>query len=342
MSKINFHTVLLLAAFWLIYINFSCKKDSDKEQIIHAIPPLTDLIPYEKLSHGKLVFQRVGTEDNAYSGIYVIDIDLQRSWGIGGKDFDGPAISPDGQKIAYATTALTETAYDVYILNTDGTNAQCIESINGQENNPRWTPDGKKILYHAFHFDSDVEGLYRQSPVPNPADRELVVDFRRLVPPFDFYNQLGAFSVSQNGAIAITYRGIYILDSNGSEFTKIISETENHPLYSAAWSPSGDKLALLAMIIDQGDIQSLDVILLNQDGTNPDTLTTMTASGNTTWWGSNSYSLCWSPDGLQIAFTRPDGQDLGSHIYIIRIDGTGLTQVTSAPGVADRSLSWSN
>jgi len=326
---------------WSLWINISCKKQHDEEPIIPTIPPLTDLIPYDKLYQGKLAFQRVGPVDNAYSGIYVVDIAQQRSWGIGGQDFDGPAISPDGQTIAYATTALTETAYDVYIMNVDGTNPQCIAAINGQENNPRWAPNGTQILFHAFHFDSDVDGLYRQSPVPNPADLKLVIDFRKLDPSFDFYNQSGSLSVSPNGTIAISYRGVYTLDSSGAEFTKIISEPDNYSLHSAAWSPDGNRLAVLAMNTNQFNILSISVVLYTPDGANADTLVTLSASGNNTWLGSNSYSLCWSPDGSKIAFTRPDGLDVGSHIYTIKIDKTDLTQVTFASGITDRSLSWS-
>ena len=44
--------------------------------------------------------------------------------------------------------------------------------------------------------------------------------------------------------------------------------------------------------------------------------------------------------GSQIAFTRPDGKDVGTHVYLIRKDRTGLTQVTFADGVTDRGLSW--
>lgn len=342
MFKTTYHRALTLALIWSLWINISCKEKSDEESMVHPIPSLIDLIPYEKLGQGKLVFQRVGPIDNAYSGIYVIDANQQLAWGISGGDMNGPAVSPDGTKIAYSTTALTETAYDIYVMNIDGTNIQCVSDINGQENNPCWTHDGTQILFYAFHFDKDVNGLYLQSPLPNPPDRKLVIDFRKLNPPYDFWTWYGSISVSLNKKIAISYRGIYTLDMDGSNFTRIISESDNNPLYSATFSPDGSKLALLAMKTNQFNIQSIDIITFNPDGTNPDTLVSMTASGNNIWSGANSYSLCWSPDGSKIAFTRPDGPEVGSHIYIISTDKTDLTQVTFKAGVTDRSLSWSN
>lgn len=332
--------VLSFALILSLWINISCKEKSGQDPTIPKIPPLTDMIPYGKLGQGKLVFQRVGPPDNAYNGIYVVDANQQRAWGISEGDLNGPAVSPDGQKIAYSTTALTETAYDIYVMNIDGTNRKRISDINGQENNPCWTQDGSLVLFHAFRFDSDVDGLYTQSPVPNPPDRTLVIDFRKLNPSYDFWTQYGNISISSNNKIIISYKGIYTLDSDGSNLTRIIAGEENYPLYSAAFSPDGSKLALLAMKTDQYNIQSISVLVFSPDGTNPDTLVSMNASGNNTWMGCNSYSLCWSPDGSKIAFTRPDGPEVGSHIYIINTDKTDLTQVTFSAGVTDRSLSW--
>jgi Tol biopolymer transport system component len=88
------------------------------------------------------------------------------------------------------------------------------------------------------------------------------------------------------------------------------------------------------------------VVLFDPNGTNADTVVSLSATGNGAWVGQdNEFSLCWSPDGTQIAFTRPDGpQDggVGSHIYVIKTDHTSLRQVTFSPGVTDMSLSWSN
>ena len=217
-----------------------------------------------------------------------------------------------------------------------------VSDINGQEKNPRWTSDGTEILFVAFRFDSDIFGLYRQSPVPEPSDRLLVIDFNGLDPPGEFNDFEDTYSVSPKGKIAISSNGIYTFNSDGSNYVRIIPQSDYHPLYSPSWSPDGNKLALLAMNTDPAGILSVGVILYNPDGTHPDTLVTMAASGNTTWLGSNSYSLCWSPDGSQVAFTRPDGPDVGSHIYVIRTDKTELTQVTFSAGVTDRSLSWGN
>ena len=336
----SFSTYLIVMVSLMTFIS-SCKQPDDNEPVIPTFPPLTDAIPYEKLGQGKLVFQRVGPMDNAYSGIYVVDITQQKAWGISNGDLDGPAVSPDGQKIVYTSYASEETAYDVYVMGIEGAYRERVSNIRGQEHIPCWTPGGNKILFLAIHFDSFMTGIYRQSPVQDPPDRELVIDFNTLDPVYDPSPQDGSISVSPGGNIAVSsYYGIFTFDPDGSNRAYIIESTLDLHHYSAAWSPDGNQLAVLEIQWDQNAIQSLAVVLHAPDGIDPDTLVSMPASGNQMWLGDRSYSLCWSPDGFQIAFTRPDGQDVGSHIYTIKNDGTGLTQVTSASGITDRSLSW--
>ncbi len=340
MTKPRLDWVLLSMSILLLSLS-SCKKEPVDEPLIPTFPPLTDVIPYEKMGQGKLVFQRVGPMDNAYSGIYVVDISQQKAWGISDGDLDGPAVSPDGEKIVYTTYTSDETAYDVYITGIDGAYSERVSNIRGQEHLPCWSPGGNKILFLAVHFDSYVTGIYRQSPVQDPLDRELVINFHDLDPMYDPSPQDGSLSVSPGGKIALSsYYGIFTFDPDGSNRTYIIESTLDYHHYSAAWSPDGNRLAVLELQWGQGAIESLAVVTYAPDGTDPDTLVSMPASGNQMWLGDRSYCLCWSPDGSRIAFTRPDGPDVGSHIYIVKTDRTGLTQITSAAGITDRSLSW--
>jgi Tol biopolymer transport system component len=152
----------------------------------------------------------------------------------------------------------------------------------------------------------------------------------------------GPVSVSSTGKLLCSGGEIHSINGDGTGLNRVVPRRDdNEQLYSAAWSPDGQTFAVLSMRRDTTKILSVAVLLFPAAGGTADTVVSLAASGKTEWSGDNSYSLCWSPDGLQIAFTRPDRQDIGSHIYVIKKDHSGLTQVTFAPGVTDRSLSWS-
>ena len=85
---------------------------------------------------------------------------------------------------------------------------------------------------------------------------------------------------------------------------------------------------------------------MNADATNLTTLASVSlppsamvqAGGG--WSGPNNMSVCWMPDGSRLVFVIPESTLVG-HIWVVRADGTGLAQLTSAPGVYDRSVSCS-
>lgn len=335
---------LLLMMLCVIFGNQGCKNDTAVEAESSRLPALTDSIPYAGLGRGRLAFERIGPFNNNYSGVYVLDIDQQRAWGAGSGVLFGPAISPDGLQIAYTTYTSPQTAYDVCIMNVDGTNRQRISDVVGQERSPSWAFDGKRIFFHVdlFNLVNPIAPLYSQSPVPQSTDRVLVFDFGKINPPA-VYPPQGPVSAGPTGRLLVSAVGIRSMNGDGTDAKLLIpAPPEGKTLYSPAWSPNGQQFALLQISWNATSITAVAVIMYAADGTAPDTLVSLPASGTTEWSGENSYSLCWSPDGSQVGFTRPDGKDVGSHIYLIKKDHTGLTQVTFAEGVTDRSLSWSH
>jgi TolB protein len=87
---------------------------------------------------GKLVFM------NASGGnIYVINADGTglRLLVSGGID---PALSPDGQQVAFTRWGLNE---GVYLINVDGTNERLVHAAH-QPKSPTWSPDGAQLIFN--------------------------------------------------------------------------------------------------------------------------------------------------------------------------------------------------
>lgn len=60
-----------------------------------------------------------------------------------------PRWSPDGSKIVFASFT-KENAFDIYIMNKDGSGQTPIVSTSADEYMPDWSPDGKQVLFSSF------------------------------------------------------------------------------------------------------------------------------------------------------------------------------------------------
>jgi TolB protein len=93
-----------------------------------------------------------------------------------------------------------------------------------------------------------------------------------------------------------------------------------------AWSPDGTRIAFTS---SEGMLVS-NIYIVDLDGANPRNLTVETVGYNE--------NPVWSSDGTMMAFWL-DRE--GNHeIYTIRLDGTGLTNLTNNPA-DDENPSWS-
>ncbi|RMH83544.1 MAG: hypothetical protein D6681_16890, partial [Calditrichaeota bacterium] len=111
------------------------------------LPALTDPIPYELLGSGTIVFHRTGPYPGKYAGCYVIDVDNRKTRGF---DFGlavGFCVSPDGNKIAFTKYSSYVSVYDVYVINTDGSQLTRLDNFQGQDRFPSWSPDGDRLFF---------------------------------------------------------------------------------------------------------------------------------------------------------------------------------------------------
>lgn len=115
---------------------------------------------------------------------------------------------------------------------------------------------------------------------------------------------------------------VYIINADGSNLYQLPGEGFDR---EAAWSPSGDQLALTGY--RNG---AWGLYLIEPDGSNVRPLIT-----------NENYisSPAWSSDGQKIAFSFSAQDAVG--IYVINNDGTGLQRLTSSSSTQDRSPTWS-
>jgi Tol biopolymer transport system component len=124
---------------------------------------------------------------------------------------------------------------------------------------------------------------------------------------------------------------LYVMNADGSNETRLTNTPESYAKILATspdWSPDGNRIAYLKGIdVDTGRTDR-DIYVINADGSNPSSLTTVEQS-----------TIAWSPDGTKIAFdgwTRSGDINGRPGIYLLNPDGTGQEYLTGGT-----SFSWS-
>lgn len=86
--------------------------------------------------------------------------------------FGGPAISPDGRRIAFSVARRNQKL--LYVMQADGTNARAVADKLDLEGNPAWSPDGRSII--SAVDDRGAPRLFRV-PLDGRSPARLVRDY---------------------------------------------------------------------------------------------------------------------------------------------------------------------
>jgi TolB protein len=135
-----------------------------------------------------------------------------------------------------------------------------------------------------------------------------------------------------------TVDALFVVNINGTGLKQITPAGLDFSSFGS-WSPQGNEIVFSQHVTP--DVHS-SIWVVHTDGTGLREINVQPASAcggaNADPNAEGCNEPTWSPDGTQIAFTRSHSNDVDGEIYTVNVDGTGLTQVTNAPGSG--SPSW--
>ena len=235
----------------------------------------------------------------------------------------GPRWSPDGQRIVFYSSR--NGWWDIYSIDSDGTNELRLTTHETGEWSPMWSPDGLRIAFvssgngyesiHIMDADGTNETRLTESnhsdgpPAWSPDGRRIAYVSRHYINDRE-------------------YREIYVMDPDGFNKTSITRYVDDWlpEWYPLVWSPDGQQIAFLAI-----RESSVAIYITDADGSNKQRLTQ----------NDRSLDPAWSPDGTSIAYSSLHSIDNGLYeLYVMDADGRNKKRLTWSEGY-DISPTWS-
>ncbi len=223
--------------------------------------------------------------------------------------------------------------YDIQTMDPDGNRVRVLTRNNSHDIQPRWSPDGKRILFSSnrrgnfdlwiMFSDGRCQKLITKSD-EDEIDPSWSPDGGRIA--YVSYPEIG---LSEIYTMNLTTGEVKALTSNDS--------VDGKP----AWSPDGSKIAFVSNRSGKFEIYIMNA----EDGSEQMPLPGTKIVNNKTYPVSEGVlgGPVWSPDGTKIAFSDSLYMYIG--IVIVNADGTGYLPLTGDPYSSqtfrDSEPSWS-
>jgi tol-pal system beta propeller repeat protein TolB len=232
----------------------------------------------------------------------------------------GPAWSPDGAQLAFHSNR--DGSFEIYVVNDDGSGLENITNNPNSDESPAWSPDGERIAFVSGRDGrNDIFVMNKDGHNPVNLTESLISGNNPTWSP-------DGMKIAFQANIEST-RAIFIMDADGKNLHRLTYQSDFW-CEEPAWSPQEDKITFRGGDTSHSPIK-WDIYVINADGTG--------LMNVTDHLGNDDYPA-WSPDGVQIAFSRTENSSLNlADIFIINMDGSDLRRLTNHPGV-DYQPSW--
>jgi TolB protein len=251
-----------------------------------------------------------------------------------GKSMRHPVWSPEYSRIAYS--ALVDNKDKIFIMTADGSQHKQLTFGEDRDVFPTWSPDGQYLAY--ISYKDNTPNLYVMDIQGRNTKQLTFVEGKDTVlwPSWSPISDVIAYSYNKAGE-EIDFR-IRTIKSDGTGMREILSSDDpDLGDYDPAWSPDGKMLYFLSNRSSQMEIWKIDYDKLQSQEreTGQMDFQEVGLKQISNLYGANvspDHRPRISPDGKKIVFygVGADWQNVGTNLYTINTDGTGLTNITKS------------
>ena len=276
------------------------------------------------------------------AGIYVMNDDGSNQTPLTNGGYvasSDPAWSPDGSKVAFA-----HQNGEIYVTNPGGSNPIQLTNNLTFDTSPAWSPDGTKIAFVSRRpIDFNVAQIYVMNADGGNQTRLTVYQPNLndcVEPTWSPDGTKIAFASTEllvDGGVSVP-DDIYVMNADGSNLINLTGSADHDS--APTWSPDGTRIGFTRQPqfdpqdeTDAGDLNQVEIYVMNADGSNPTRLTNNSA---------HDFDPAWSPDGAKIAFASNRDENPGSNpeIYVMDTDGSSQIRLTHNPGTYNFGPTW--
>ncbi len=215
----------------------------------------------------------------------------------------------------------------LFVVSAEGGTARQVTSGNWNHGAPRWTRDGRRLVFSALRVE-DAEWLWRESDiyvvdVASGSTRQLTTrkgPDNQPTPSPD--GRLIAYTGYDSTDATWVDSRLYVMNADGAGQVLLAEDASG----GLAWSPDGTRLAFCS-----DRTGSFQVFIMPADGSQVRQVSDGLAS---------ALFPEWSPDGRRLVFEGTTAEDTPGDLYVVNADGTGQHRITADPA-QDAEPAWS-